>query len=207
MHRLKRSTLIDPGYQVKTVYPHPVFRRVVTAAFTLSALLLWLPSVVLAVAWVTSWQTLWRYQGRAPGTGGLALRAMIVSGHLHVWELNAFDRYAPGGTITVPPSAYPMAITYSSLRDDPAGVSIIRYRTGMTRQDWFDTVWFHGSVRVPIWIPTLAAVLPAAAWSGLLMHRRRKRIRLNLCLACGYPISGRPAGEPCPECGLKSRGQ
>jgi hypothetical protein len=43
------------------------------------------------------------------------------------------------------------------------------------------------------------------AWSalafGILLTRRRLRLRRNHCPACNYDLSGTPASAPCPECG------
>lgn len=40
--------------------------------------------------------------------------------------------------------------------------------------------------------------VPPSAW---IWFRQRRRRKLNLCLACGYGLSGVPADAPCPECG------
>ena len=60
----------------------------------------------------------------------------------------------------------------------------------------FDARW------VPLWAPTLGAVLASAiAWRvGTLGRRRARR---NLCPTCGYDRSGLAAGAVCPECGSK----
>jgi hypothetical protein len=89
------------------------------------------------------------------------------------------------------------------------------------RQDTGEPVrWYRGndpdksilspSPRMPVWsivnIPHAAIIVPALAppllWAGTRWHRvreRRRRVRLNLCLACGYDPRDSPA--MCPECG------
>ena len=49
---------------------------------------------------------------------------------------------------------------------------------------------------VPLWIPCLLCVISLYL---LPLHRRRKRLRLGLCLGCGYDL--RASSEKCPECG------
>ena len=53
-----------------------------------------------------------------------------------------------------------------------------------------------------LYIPFWLLVLTCAAFPGhsmLLVHRRRKRKKLGLCLKCGYDL--RASKERCPECG------
>ena len=58
------------------------------------------------------------------------------------------------------------------------------------------TDWLN--VRVPYWLPTLAAALLPSAW---LFRRRRRltRARGGRCLSCGYDL--RASQGRCPECG------
>ena len=52
---------------------------------------------------------------------------------------------------------------------------------------------------VPLWIPTL--FFGFLFWSCYLapLHRRRNRMKLGLCVKCGYDLRG--SQERCPECG------
>jgi hypothetical protein len=60
----------------------------------------------------------------------------------------------------------------------------------------------YWSVRIPLWfIVPMLAMLPAARLFVLIRNarRRRRRLRANQCLACGYDLRG--GHERCPECG------
>jgi hypothetical protein len=53
---------------------------------------------------------------------------------------------------------------------------------------------------VPLWIPFAAAALPTGLlWRAQL--RRRRRVRVGLCPACGYDRAGIAPDAACPECG------
>ena len=56
----------------------------------------------------------------------------------------------------------------------------------------------RGGIVVPLWIPTVLFAL--ILWfSSVPLHRRRKRMKLGLCLKCGYDLRG--SKDRCPECG------
>lgn len=178
-----------------------MLRRALNFVFSLTTLLLWLPALALAAMWAASWHTLWWYQGQPPSKGGLALRAMVISGHVQVWEVNTFDAYITGASAKTTTYGYPMAISYESLKSDPPGLSVRWYRTNMTRSDWLDFLLVPGAVRVPLWMPVLVFLAIPACSSTLLLARQRRRRRLNHCLACGYPLADIAEHARCPECG------
>jgi hypothetical protein len=63
---------------------------------------------------------------------------------------------------------------------------------------------YSHSLTVPHWFVLLLAVLPSAFWLGG-RARRRRRLRENLCLACGYDLRATP--NACPECGTQAKPQ
>ena len=60
----------------------------------------------------------------------------------------------------------------------------------------FDTWWW---MRFPLWAAVLPLLVLPILWSALQL-RHRARIRSNVCLACGYDLTGNESGV-CPECG------
>ena len=65
--------------------------------------------------------------------------------------------------------------------------------------------WWESTleIRMPLWLPfTLFVTYPTIAFiRGLLRrHRRHRRRRKDLCLICGYNLTGNVSGV-CPECG------
>lgn len=62
------------------------------------------------------------------------------------------------------------------------------------------------SVATPLWLPALVFALPAAFlwWRDSPGRRRRRAMRRNECVACGYSLAGITPGSECPECGSKS---
>jgi hypothetical protein len=61
------------------------------------------------------------------------------------------------------------------------------------------------SINVPLIWPTLLTAVPPLAW--LVLHlRRRRRLGTNLCIKCGYNLTGNVSGV-CPECGTAVAGE
>ncbi len=54
-------------------------------------------------------------------------------------------------------------------------------------------------IYIPLWIPGVVFGLTFLACRPLHFHRRRKRMKLGLCVKCGYDLRG--SRERCPECG------
>jgi len=60
--------------------------------------------------------------------------------------------------------------------------------------------WSVGNI--PPWLLIISALVPPLLWSAVRWRRvreHRRRVRLGLCLACGYDLRESP--EKCPECG------
>jgi len=57
-------------------------------------------------------------------------------------------------------------------------------------------------VATPYWFPTAIFVAPSAWWIFLALRQKRKRNRRanNMCVRCGYFLTGNTSGT-CPECG------
>ncbi len=112
----------------------------------------------------------------------------------------------------------PSKVVRKLLRDFLFGGLIeVRFFVGLFLAIWFchrlDALLLWSGIRLPgagflagsfvVAVALLAAGSPwlAEAWTK---HRRnaerRRRIRLGLCLACGYNLTGNVSGV-CPECG------
>jgi ribosomal protein S14 len=74
--------------------------------------------------------------------------------------------------------------------------SFVRMSPTMGTWEW--------KLQLPLWIPTLLALIPASAawWLDRRSHRRRIA---NQCQRCGYDRSGLLADAVCPECGSALR--
>ena len=55
-------------------------------------------------------------------------------------------------------------------------------------------------IAFPWWLPCLAGAVLPAAWL-IARQRRRRRLALTLCPACGYDLRASP--DRCPECGAE----
>lgn len=98
-------------------------------------------------------------------------------------------------------------LTFARFPNDGSGESLWGTdRAGVWPPRWwpeFETDGRGGrGVGLPLWIPTAACLLAAAAfWRTDAAHRRR--LRTGLCPACGYDRAGLPAAAACPECNAR----
>ncbi len=60
------------------------------------------------------------------------------------------------------------------------------------------------SVSVPLWLPTAVLSITSCVLARPLVRTWRRR-RYNLCLTCGYDLTGNVSGV-CPECGTIAAG-
>lgn len=59
----------------------------------------------------------------------------------------------------------------------------------------------YWTIHVPLWTPTV--LFGASFWYVFIPYRRHmRRVRLGLCLSCGYDLTGNESGV-CPECGTE----
>ncbi len=70
---------------------------------------------------------------------------------------------------------------------------------GVLPHGGFNANMSRGALAVPL-LPPAVLLGGAALWAAR-RHRRRVRLRGNLCVRCGYDRTGLPAGADCPECG------
>ena len=88
---------------------------------------------------------------------------------------------------------------YGECMDGPLGWNI---GEDHTRYWWIQKTHFGGGgpfFWLPLWIPALLFASTLSISYCVPFHRRRKRRKLGLCVACGYDLRG--SVERCPECG------
>lgn len=191
----------------------PVRRRVFTILAALSLLL----CISLVALWIRSYwvhdtlalRTLsgdwmrapeedrggWRAYHTGPSGGRLLIRGLGSSGGVcyivrQTHNVDA-DEVMMNRTLT----ATRLARASSTWQQDCR--NLIAFRMIQTDvSPWFETA----HILAPHWfLVVLSAVLPAC-WAAQ-HHRLRRRIRLGLCMRCGYDL--RASNERCPECGME----
>lgn len=97
-----------------------------------------------------------------------------------------------------------LRVVYARAADRPRprwGVTLLRGSLGaLSLRTGGNARWWWWAASVPVWlVVTSLFAYPAGAYvCGPI--RRRRRLRHNLCLTCGYNLTGNMTGR-CPECG------
>jgi hypothetical protein len=128
--------------------------------------------IALTLAWATLWvASIWLWMRWEPAQG---YALMVSRGAIGLGTPVKPPGARMGNTITAAKSGEPM-----------------RWRTFRT------STWFHNTTWRPIWMPTAACGLCAAATFAGALRRRPAWA----CAACGYDLRGLAATANCPECG------
>jgi hypothetical protein len=156
-----------------------------------------------AALWVRSY---WSYDVVARAAySGLSTEFISMRGRLIFFHFNTYGEDPPPtewGATTYPRGA-PMAVRLDS-------------ELGDSGPHWWNRLGFAALftnshpmykrlriVCIPAWLPTFAlAAPPTLWWTG--HRRRRKRETTDVCVQCGYDLTGNVSGV-CPECGKTTR--
>lgn len=186
--------------------PHPRIRKAVKwggAAVT----------VLLVVVWIGSgwWEVRCDSRKyRASLSGGTVYASNwefpgVVGVPTAVTPVAAFNGINAGREIWVTPhSAYMVTPALGAVHPDRFEWTLERRAYG-SRFRWgfdgaLDRATRAGFATIPLWAPTLLALLTTAtAWRCDAVARRRARV--GLCPTCHYDRAGLAAGADCPECG------
>lgn len=171
------------------------WRRGGIAAFTM-VILVGL-ALLTAFVWARSWRV-----GATYSVAGALGDVEIVCGHGHLAVLRVQDDAPPHGWFVRKYEANEPAgslwfAQYLKARED-LGKGSFRWAEGMTAGNGYS----FSLLELPFWlVVAVLLALPLARGTAKLGRtmRRRRRMRENRCVACGYDLRG--SSGRCPECG------
>ncbi len=170
--------------------------------FNLLALVSLLLCVAMALAWVRSYFVADTLTSVSPDRS-LRRRVALARGRVWYQHINLL----PGTRAIIPSRVYIAGNIDDVANQSPLpGIETAGFEVGQYVARTNRPVWHERRVIVPLYaLVLLSAALPIA-WA--LAERRaagrtQKRLKLGLCLQCGYDL--RASQDRCPECGSLSR--
>lgn len=132
------------------------------------------------------------------GSGGI-YQLTISRGRLAInWDAEPFGAYGNDWDCGTFAPAFPINLPPASSWDPNDRLYFDRFGFGFATHQFAASGRQDHTLAIPMWFPSVMLAVPVAL-TVMKALRLRRRLKLRLCLTCGYDL--RASTDCCPECG------